>query len=612
MGFDPSAPFDVVAAPQAQPSGGFDPSAPFEVAPPAAAPTPQAPGRMEAVGRGLLQGASMGFSDELSGAIDALFTKKTYQQGRDEARANNAAAQQAHPYLYGGSELAGGVAGALVPGAALAKGAALAGEGTALARGLGGAAKLAGLATGAAPEGVGLANVAARSALAGGVAGLGGSNAGTLAGAAKDVGVGAAAGGVVGGVLHGIGSKIAANAPESYAHDLNADLFKASNPKDYKPAIRVQQANPEQHAAMIYDQDFKKVQTLARAGKVEDAAEAADAFVDKASANRLSNYAVAEKNYKADPGAVVQRMQQEASVASSHFHNDEAKAIADAAQTVRNHFETVNVNDLRAGDTADADALAKLKPYLSDRETITKAEFHDAALQLAKKENGAAGAGDIPPDVFHAIENLPFKFDPNAHISLVELRKVATQAQNQTASTLGSIKETEHFRIQQSVDNAINNALDSHLDAAARTSPEAAKAVEKIRWDNKVISMGLSARKGLQQRMEKAALGDKGVTLADKLVKAGDSVKHSLPIALGAAAISHNPLYAATALLPPALKVVGKATRAGNDQLARILHAASIGNPMATKWVAALRATPAGAARISGLLGAQPRDNLSQ
>ena len=40
--------------------------------------------------------ATLGFEAELTGAIESLFTKKTYQQARDEARANNAAAPEAH------------------------------------------------------------------------------------------------------------------------------------------------------------------------------------------------------------------------------------------------------------------------------------------------------------------------------------------------------------------------------------------------------------------------------------------------------------------------------------------------------------------------------------
>ena len=75
------------------------------------------PGMLEAGARGLAQGATLGFGDELYGAgnagVQAL--KKgsladlhsDYAKGRDEVRANNDAAKKAHPYAYGAGELAG-------------------------------------------------------------------------------------------------------------------------------------------------------------------------------------------------------------------------------------------------------------------------------------------------------------------------------------------------------------------------------------------------------------------------------------------------------------------------------------------------------------------------
>jgi hypothetical protein len=85
------------------------------------------PGMMEALGRGTLQGGTLGFADELGGGAYALkdaLTKgsisdivKDYIKNRDEIRGNNAKAQAAHPWAYGGGELAGGVGTMLIPGA---------------------------------------------------------------------------------------------------------------------------------------------------------------------------------------------------------------------------------------------------------------------------------------------------------------------------------------------------------------------------------------------------------------------------------------------------------------------------------------------------------------
>ncbi len=136
------------------------------------------PSTTEALVRGGIQGATLGFSDEIKGAAGGLFEKyikhnpqalaELYRQLRDEERAKNAAAEQAHPLAYGGASLAGGA------GAALATGGAS----------LGGAAAF------------GAANA------------LGESNAditkGDLGGAAADTATGAA----IGGALHGAGSLV--------------------------------------------------------------------------------------------------------------------------------------------------------------------------------------------------------------------------------------------------------------------------------------------------------------------------------------------------------------------------------------------------------------------
>jgi len=82
------------------------------------------------VGRGALQGVSAGFSDEAIGGAQAFFDKyiknnpealvELYRRHRDEERAKNQAAQEAHPLAYVGGGVAGGVGlGALTGGASL-------------------------------------------------------------------------------------------------------------------------------------------------------------------------------------------------------------------------------------------------------------------------------------------------------------------------------------------------------------------------------------------------------------------------------------------------------------------------------------------------------------
>jgi hypothetical protein len=85
----------------------------------------KAPSEAEAAGRGLVQGLTLGHQDEIAGGVWGHLPEflggdpKGYAHARDAERSNNEAAKQAHPYLYGGAELAGGLApGALIGAAA--------------------------------------------------------------------------------------------------------------------------------------------------------------------------------------------------------------------------------------------------------------------------------------------------------------------------------------------------------------------------------------------------------------------------------------------------------------------------------------------------------------
>lgn len=71
--------------------------------------------------RGLAQGASLGFADEITGGLESLRGDKTYEQARDESRANYHKAEDDNPLTYGAGQLGGGAATMLVPGAGVAK-----------------------------------------------------------------------------------------------------------------------------------------------------------------------------------------------------------------------------------------------------------------------------------------------------------------------------------------------------------------------------------------------------------------------------------------------------------------------------------------------------------
>lgn len=109
------------AAPQPYSEFGFEPMDQSGV-----------PGRLESFGRGVAQGLTLGFSDEIVGGVESLFTDKTYQRARDESRAANKTAEAAHGGYYLGGEITGGLAGgvaavATLPASAPTLGTAVAG-----------------------------------------------------------------------------------------------------------------------------------------------------------------------------------------------------------------------------------------------------------------------------------------------------------------------------------------------------------------------------------------------------------------------------------------------------------------------------------------------------
>lgn len=141
---------------------------------------------LESAGRGALQSASLGFSDEITGGIEALWEAakgdsrtfgELYKQFRDESRANNDKAQEANPNAYLAGQAAGAIGTAFVPGLNIAKGASLA------------------------------TNVG-KMALLGGATGLGESEADNLGGMVADTATGAVIGGALGGAGHKLGQVI--------------------------------------------------------------------------------------------------------------------------------------------------------------------------------------------------------------------------------------------------------------------------------------------------------------------------------------------------------------------------------------------------------------------
>jgi hypothetical protein len=177
-------------------------------------PPAEQPGWAESLGRGALQGATLGFADEISGGLEHAFTGKPYDQARDESRANFEAARKANPKTYFAGELGGGVATSALPFLNVAKGATV-------------------------------AAMAGKAALAGGIAGLGSSEAdltkGDVSGATWDTVKGAALGGALGAAGGKVG-KIIGGAP-ARTEKRAFDFILKSAPTDLRDRLA---ANPQE------------------------------------------------------------------------------------------------------------------------------------------------------------------------------------------------------------------------------------------------------------------------------------------------------------------------------------------------------------------------------
>jgi gas vesicle protein len=183
--FNPNQPYQIADKPK------FDPSQPFSEGAPV-----EGPSELESGIRGLAQGGSFGFADEVTGALEAgkdlaldpsvriSNVLDQYSKHRDESRRAYHEAEAANPGSYLAGEVTGGIASSLIPVA------------------------------GAVGKGAGLAARVGQGVLAGGrvgaLTGLGASEGQDLSEVIRDTGKGAATGAALGGVAPIVTEKIIA------------------------------------------------------------------------------------------------------------------------------------------------------------------------------------------------------------------------------------------------------------------------------------------------------------------------------------------------------------------------------------------------------------------
>lgn len=208
MAFDPDAYLAAIqqtapaTAPQ-QPNKPFDPDAYLAAMTqsPPQQPTPEV-SKLASFGRGFLQSGTLGFADEISGGIESIAgslgltdVDKTYEQARDESRANFQAAATANPLSSAAGNVAGSLATAMlpIPGLSMASG--------------------------------GVAQAAKLGAKLGAIEGAGRSEANSASGVVEDVVTGAGTGALFGG-----GAELAVGGLKAAGRFAKDELVNAFNP----------------------------------------------------------------------------------------------------------------------------------------------------------------------------------------------------------------------------------------------------------------------------------------------------------------------------------------------------------------------------------------------
>ncbi|HUG49870.1 MAG TPA: hypothetical protein VLZ78_02625 [Terrimesophilobacter sp.] len=546
-----------------------------------------APGALASVGRGLVQGASFGFADEIGGAIGSLLSGKSYQEVRDEIRTGDKAAEAAHPLLYGAGQLGGGIATSLIPGVNVAKGATAAQ--TAL-------------------------NLGAQGA----IAGAGASEANTPGGVLTDAAAGGVLGAGVGGLLHHVTTRILENAPRRVVDETVADAMSGSRAKDAKVLARsLNHDEVEREAEELFlgkraagEADYKpvadairKAQASGEPAALADALERSKAYVQKLDETTAPAWGELDKAVAKAGGA--------GGIRPGSVINDLDDAIQKAGASLGDASETKVLTSVRdqlqrawsttTGEQAAA-AIGEAAPRLAAR--LGEEEGALTAQRVREIAEEVAGSDKLPAELRKAIEAVPYAFDPEAVLPGRALRSALTKAQDTAVAALGTIAETEHARLKALPAMVLKRSMDDFLEQAAKASPEAAQAANDIMTRNRRMHLALAFQEGLAQKLDKAQVGKMGIgqrlgRQAEGAAKAGGVI---------ASVATGNPLPAVAGYaLPAAGRAVSSAARLTDQQLARLVYAERTGT--ITKAEAAvleaIRGAGGAGARTAGEIGAQ-------
>lgn len=467
-----------------------------------------APRERESFVRGGLQGASLGFGDELSALIDTGVSKvpglrsvaqtlhdekfpaltnpdATYQDRREAYRARNHRAETENPKAYLGGELVGGLAAIPATG------------------GFGEAGTLGQVIKSGAKVGAKL----------GAVSGVGSSSAdltqGEVAPLLADALKGGATGAVLGGAFAAGGHAVKTfvkGASESIKKfvlkDIVGDAKGASTPTARKNLHR-----DADDIAELVTQDRPLETALRKASyaskrHLNDALEMVDNRLDTASAPRGTLY-----------GQLDQALP-EGGVKSGDVVDFVKKAAKDRLKSGLGYDE---------GEARElqriADRLEKAEDW-GFRDTLDP-KSQQIVDNLARQRLAAVGRGQSPERFDVAIENIRStakpSFDRNTIVPSEKLRDLVTDVQKTAFEKEGGINGTERYNRAREVARVPEEFLSKLLGKAARKAPDVVRGIDE---HDTAVSALLRVKNVLQQRALNAQSDDVGHNMFGRVVHA--------------------------------------------------------------------------------------------
>lgn len=600
-GFDPAA-FLARAAPAAR-RGAFDPAAFLARAAPPAAPAGDAdPGIAESTARGAAQGASFGFADEISGALEAAFTGKKYAAARDESRANFRSAEAAHPIAYGAGELAGGLATALVPTGAAAKAVGLGAKAVEGAEALSTGARVAhDIGTGAA---FGAAQAAGSSE-----AGVD-SKAGGFGQLVSDAIRGAATGGATNAILAPVARKLVEGAPKRATADL-MEAVTGNTPAKFAKKVAADAQDientlflPQNKAILKNLGNTEKVIPMTD-GRMESVGKELDALKTDLDEALTSTVYRADNSIEkggarglARPGKMTRGAPGEAAAAG------ELGAAGEPAQLGAAGEGAIARQDrLATRPGAEYTPPAGEVDYLPPPTTVEGRAVPRTIDLQPEAIAGGARLGDIVKPIESRIAELERQpgngaekralremledvkdswsprvkgrpaYDPGQIVSTRDLRAYTTQTQKLASNTIGTINESLASELKHDLSATVTKIMNDHLDRAAAASPQAAEIVAKMRKLNTEYSALANMQDAFRGTAWKEITKRKS---ASKLLGEG-AHKLGLTGAFVALAAGHPLMAGAAVGAPAAAKALDKLAVAGNRWLATVARAAEAG-----------------------------------